>query len=200
MITGVHAIVYTKDAEGVRAFFRDVFGFPSVDAGEGWLIFGLPPAELAAHPTEGPRSPRALPRVCRRARDRRGAEGQGRRPGAPRARRGFRSVDRDPPAGRRRDRPVRAETREPTHAIRIGRAGLADRPVAACECTPPAVSCLDRRRGVRQHGARWQLEDMGEQQRAINRVRNGPRARRDRPAGDPSRVQLSPIGRRLAAR
>lgn len=54
MITGVHAIVYTKDAEGVRAFFRDVFGFPSVDAGEGWLIFGLPPAELAAHPTEGP--------------------------------------------------------------------------------------------------------------------------------------------------
>ena len=53
MITGVHAIVYSKDAEGVRELFRDVLGFPSVDAGDGWLIFGLPPAELAAHPTEG---------------------------------------------------------------------------------------------------------------------------------------------------
>ena len=54
MITAVHAIVYSKDAEGVREFFRDVLGFPSVDAGDGWLIFALPPAELAAHPTEGP--------------------------------------------------------------------------------------------------------------------------------------------------
>ncbi|MQA84557.1 MAG: extradiol dioxygenase [Streptosporangiales bacterium] len=53
MITGVHAIVFSKDAEGVRAFFRDVLGFSSVDAGDGWLIFALPPAELAAHPTEG---------------------------------------------------------------------------------------------------------------------------------------------------
>jgi Glyoxalase/Bleomycin resistance protein/Dioxygenase superfamily len=53
MITGVHAIVFSKDAEGVRELFQDVFGFPSVDAGDGWLIFGLPPAELAAHPTEG---------------------------------------------------------------------------------------------------------------------------------------------------
>jgi Glyoxalase/Bleomycin resistance protein/Dioxygenase superfamily len=54
MIIGVHAIVYSNDAEGVRGLFRDVLGFPSVDAGEGWMIFGLPPAELAAHPTEGP--------------------------------------------------------------------------------------------------------------------------------------------------
>lgn len=52
MITGVHAIIFTRDAEGVRAFFRDVLGFSSVDAGGGWLIFALPPAELAAHPAE----------------------------------------------------------------------------------------------------------------------------------------------------
>ena len=53
MITGVHAIVYSKDAEAVRELFRDVLAFPSVDAGDGWLIFALPPAELAAHPSEG---------------------------------------------------------------------------------------------------------------------------------------------------
>jgi catechol 2,3-dioxygenase-like lactoylglutathione lyase family enzyme len=52
MISGAHAIVYTTDAEADRAFFRDILGFPSVDAGGGWLIFRLPPAELAAHPTE----------------------------------------------------------------------------------------------------------------------------------------------------
>jgi predicted enzyme related to lactoylglutathione lyase len=52
MITGVHGIVFTKDADWVRAFFRDVLEFSSVDAGEGWLIFALPPAELAAHPTD----------------------------------------------------------------------------------------------------------------------------------------------------
>ena len=50
MITGVHAIVYTSDADADRAFLRDVLGFESVDAGGGWLIFALPPAELAAHP------------------------------------------------------------------------------------------------------------------------------------------------------
>src|SRR4051812_21245415 len=49
-ITGVHAIVYSIDAAGDRAFFANVLGLASVDAGEGWLIFGLPPAELAAHP------------------------------------------------------------------------------------------------------------------------------------------------------
>ena len=53
MITGVHAIIFNQDADGVRAFFRDTLGFPSVDAGGGWLIFALPPAELGIHPTEG---------------------------------------------------------------------------------------------------------------------------------------------------
>jgi catechol 2,3-dioxygenase-like lactoylglutathione lyase family enzyme len=51
MITGAHAIVFTRDPEGMRAFVRDVLGFASVDAGGGWLIFQLPPAELAAHPS-----------------------------------------------------------------------------------------------------------------------------------------------------
>jgi catechol 2,3-dioxygenase-like lactoylglutathione lyase family enzyme len=48
MITGAHVVIFTKDAEGLRSFFRDVLGFVSVDAGGGWLIFALPPAELAA--------------------------------------------------------------------------------------------------------------------------------------------------------
>ncbi len=52
MINGAHVIVYSRDAEADRAFVRDVLGFDSVDAGGGWLIFALPPAELAAHPTE----------------------------------------------------------------------------------------------------------------------------------------------------
>ena len=52
MINGVHAIIFTRDAEADRAFFREVLGLPSIDAGGGWLIFSLPPAELAAHPTE----------------------------------------------------------------------------------------------------------------------------------------------------
>jgi catechol 2,3-dioxygenase-like lactoylglutathione lyase family enzyme len=52
VITGAHAIVYSRDADADRAFFRDVLGFPSVDAGGGWLIFALPPAELAAHPAD----------------------------------------------------------------------------------------------------------------------------------------------------
>ena len=53
MILGAHVVVYSQDAEADRAFFRDVLGFPSVDAGRGWLIFALPPAELAMHPAEG---------------------------------------------------------------------------------------------------------------------------------------------------
>jgi catechol 2,3-dioxygenase-like lactoylglutathione lyase family enzyme len=52
MITGAHVIIYSKDAEADRAFFRDVLGFKSVDAGHGWLIFALPPAESAFHPAE----------------------------------------------------------------------------------------------------------------------------------------------------
>jgi predicted enzyme related to lactoylglutathione lyase len=52
MIFGVHTILYSKRAEAVRAFFRDVLGFPSVDAGGGWLIFAAPPGELAIHPVE----------------------------------------------------------------------------------------------------------------------------------------------------
>ncbi len=53
MITGSHVIVYSRDAEADRAFFRDVLKYPHVDAGSGWLIFKLPPAEVAVHPAEG---------------------------------------------------------------------------------------------------------------------------------------------------
>jgi hypothetical protein len=51
-ITGAHVIIYSNDAEADRVFIRDVLGFDAVDAGGGWLIFALPPAELAVHPTE----------------------------------------------------------------------------------------------------------------------------------------------------
>jgi len=53
MITGMHAIVFSPDAAGVREFFADVLDLRSVDAGGGWLIFALPPAELAVHPADG---------------------------------------------------------------------------------------------------------------------------------------------------
>jgi catechol 2,3-dioxygenase-like lactoylglutathione lyase family enzyme len=52
MITGAHVIVYSKNAEADRGFLGDVLGFSSVDAGHGWLIFALPPAEAAVHPAE----------------------------------------------------------------------------------------------------------------------------------------------------
>ena len=52
MIFGAHVIVYSTDAEADRAFFREVLGFQSVDAGHGWLIFALPPAEAAIHPSD----------------------------------------------------------------------------------------------------------------------------------------------------
>ena len=52
MISGAHVVVYSKNAEADRAFFRDVLGFKSVDAGHGWLIFALPPAEAAFHPSD----------------------------------------------------------------------------------------------------------------------------------------------------
>ena len=53
MINGVHLVLYSRDPEADRAFFRDVLGFGSVDAGDGWLIFALPPAELGVHPGDG---------------------------------------------------------------------------------------------------------------------------------------------------
>jgi len=52
MITGMHAVIYTRDPDADRNFFRDVLGFRSVDAGNGWLIFAAPPAELACHAAE----------------------------------------------------------------------------------------------------------------------------------------------------
>ncbi len=52
MISGAHVIIYSKDADADRAFFRNVLGFKSVDAGQGWLIFELPPGEAAFHPSE----------------------------------------------------------------------------------------------------------------------------------------------------
>jgi catechol 2,3-dioxygenase-like lactoylglutathione lyase family enzyme len=52
MISGTHIVVYSKNADADRAFFRDVLGFKSVDAGRGWLIFALPPAEAAFHPSD----------------------------------------------------------------------------------------------------------------------------------------------------
>jgi catechol 2,3-dioxygenase-like lactoylglutathione lyase family enzyme len=53
VIIGAHLIIYSRDAEADRAFFRDTLGYPHVDAGHDWLIFTLPPAELALHPTDG---------------------------------------------------------------------------------------------------------------------------------------------------
>ena len=53
-ITGTHVLLYSSAADELRAVFRDVFGFRHVDAGGGWLIFALPPAELGVHPAEGP--------------------------------------------------------------------------------------------------------------------------------------------------
>jgi catechol 2,3-dioxygenase-like lactoylglutathione lyase family enzyme len=53
LINAVHALIYTKDAEADRAFFRDTLGFSFADAHDGWLILALPPSELALHPTEG---------------------------------------------------------------------------------------------------------------------------------------------------
>jgi hypothetical protein len=52
MISGAHMIIYSTDADADRAFFRDVLDLASVDAGGGWLIFALPPAEVAVHPAQ----------------------------------------------------------------------------------------------------------------------------------------------------
>ncbi len=56
MFSGGHVILYSRDAEADRGFFRDVLQYPHVDAGGEWLIFKLPPAEIAVHPTGGPES------------------------------------------------------------------------------------------------------------------------------------------------
>jgi hypothetical protein len=53
-ITGTHMLLYTSEPDALRAVLRDVFGWSNVDAGGGWLIFALPPAELGIHPSEGP--------------------------------------------------------------------------------------------------------------------------------------------------
>jgi hypothetical protein len=52
VITGAHAVLHSRDADGLRAFLRDVLELDCVDAGRGWLIFALPPAEVAAHPSD----------------------------------------------------------------------------------------------------------------------------------------------------
>jgi hypothetical protein len=52
MITGAHSIIYSKDPDADRNFFRDVLQLTKVDVGHGWLIFGLPPAEIAVHPSD----------------------------------------------------------------------------------------------------------------------------------------------------
>jgi catechol 2,3-dioxygenase-like lactoylglutathione lyase family enzyme len=54
MICGAHVVLYSTDAEADRAFFRDVLEYPFLDAGHDWLIFALPPAELAVHPADSP--------------------------------------------------------------------------------------------------------------------------------------------------
>ncbi len=52
MITGAHTVIYSANPEKDREFFRDVLKFPYIDAGDGWLIFGLPPSEAAIHPSQ----------------------------------------------------------------------------------------------------------------------------------------------------
>lgn len=52
MINGAHSIIYSENPDADRAFLKDVLGLPHVDAGEGWLIFGLPPSEVAVHPAQ----------------------------------------------------------------------------------------------------------------------------------------------------
>jgi len=54
MFTGAHVLLYSRDADADRQFLRDVLGFRAVDAGHGWLIFALPPAEAAVHPADSP--------------------------------------------------------------------------------------------------------------------------------------------------
>jgi catechol 2,3-dioxygenase-like lactoylglutathione lyase family enzyme len=53
-ILGTHLLLYTPEPEKLREVLRDTFGFSNVDAGDGWLIFAMPPAEMGVHPAEGP--------------------------------------------------------------------------------------------------------------------------------------------------
>jgi predicted enzyme related to lactoylglutathione lyase len=64
MITGVHTLVHADDAEAARAFFRDVLGWPHVDAHDGWLIFGTGPSELGVHPTGDGSAHHEISLVC----------------------------------------------------------------------------------------------------------------------------------------
>ena len=64
VVTGIHAILYTRDAEADSAWLTDVLGLESVDAGGGWLVFALPPAELAAHPASSERGTVELYLMC----------------------------------------------------------------------------------------------------------------------------------------
>jgi hypothetical protein len=63
MINGAHTIIYSKKPDADRAFLRDVLKLPNVDVGDGWLIFGLPPAEVAVHPS-GSNGPHELYLMC----------------------------------------------------------------------------------------------------------------------------------------
>jgi len=64
MITGAHVMMYDQNADALRLFFRDVLGFPAVDAGGGWLIMKLPPAEIGVHPTDDPEGSAELYLMC----------------------------------------------------------------------------------------------------------------------------------------
>ncbi len=110
MIHGAHVIVYSKDAEADRVFFRDVLKYPFADAGHGWLIFALPPAEVAVHPSDE-NDVHELYLMCRRRQGaHRGDDGEERRMlgGA----RGALGVDHEGhPSGRREARDLPAEAR-----------------------------------------------------------------------------------------
>ena len=115
LITGAHAVLYSSDAVALRAFLRDKLGFESVDAGGGWLIFALPPAEIAAHPSSPQDSGRhQLYLMCDDI-EATVAElvGEGRRVQRGRSRTSAGAADRDPRARRRRDRALRAAPSEP---------------------------------------------------------------------------------------
>ena len=66
MIAGTHVLIYADDAAATRAFLRDILGWENVDAGDGWLIFALPPTELGVHPADDgrPSSTHALSLMC----------------------------------------------------------------------------------------------------------------------------------------